>query len=111
VQCSFVNRRLQKKCGAKRELQRSHGAACAKKLLTRFADLEAAENLEQMRTLPGKCHVLDGDRVGQLAMLLPDGKRLVIEPDVDPIPKKDDGGLDWSRVDAIRIVEICDYHD
>lgn len=64
-----------------------------------------------MRTLPGKCHELDGDRVGQLAMLLPDRKRLVIEPDADPIPKKDDGGLDWSRVDAIRIVEICDYHD
>jgi proteic killer suppression protein len=111
VQCSFANRRLQKECGSKRELQRSHGIACAKRLLTRFADLEAAENLEQMRRLPGKCHELDGDRVGQLALLLPDGKRLVIEPDIDPVPKRVDGGLDWTGVDAIRIVEISDYHD
>lgn len=44
-------------------------------------------------------------------MRLAGGKRLVFEPDQDPVPKKEDGGLDWARVTAITVVEIGDYHD
>lgn len=111
MRVSFGNRQLEKLCESKRGLQRSHGTACAKKLLTRFADLEAAGSLEQMRGLPGRCHELNGDRAGELALALPDGKRLIFEPDADPLPTKEDGGLDWSGVEAIRLLAIADYHD
>jgi len=37
---------------------------------------------------------------------------MVFESANDPVPKKKDGGLDWSRVTAIRILELSeDYHD
>jgi len=36
--------------------------------------------------------------------------RLIFEPADNPPPTKDDGGLDWNEVTAIRIVEIEDYH-
>ena len=53
---------------------------------------------------------MDGDRKGQLALKLPDGKRLIIAASENPAPTKDDGGLDWSSVEAIDVVEIVDYH-
>jgi toxin HigB-1 len=28
----------------------------------------------------------------------------------DPIPRKPDGGLDWTKITAIRILGVEDYH-
>ena len=47
---------------------------------------------------------------GMRAVDLEHPKRLVFEPDHDPRPEKDDGGLDWHKVTAVRICEIIDYH-
>ena len=63
-----------------------------------------------MRNLPGRCHELRGDRVGTLALDLDGSIRLIIEPDHEPIPKKDDGGLDWNQVTQVRVTSIEDYH-
>jgi toxin HigB-1 len=111
LEISFGKRRLQKACEERRALQKEHGAACAKRISARLADLAAAPTLEEFRHLPGGCHELDGDRDGRLALKLPDGKRLVIRPGVDPMPTLDSGGLDWGAVEAIEIVDIVDYHD
>jgi proteic killer suppression protein len=110
LQISFAKRRLQKTCEEHRSLQKEHGDGCAKKIAARLADLRAASSLGDFRHLPGGCHELSGDRDGQLALKLPDGKRLIIRPFENPAPTKQDGGLDWSAVDAIEIVEIVDYH-
>lgn len=110
MQISFAKRRLQKTCEEHRLLQKDHGEGCAKKIAARLADLRAASSLEAFRHLPGGCHELSGDREGQLALRLPDGKRLIMRPSDNPAPAKDDGGLDWSAVEAIEIVEIVDYH-
>jgi toxin HigB-1 len=110
MQLSFASSQLQKQCESTRALQRAHGQACAKKVMTRLADLEAAPTLDEMRNLPGRCHELSGDRAGQLALDLADGKRLVVEPAKDSPPRKKDGGLHWSRVDAVVVVEISNYH-
>jgi len=37
--------------------------------------------------------------------------RLIFDPANDPIPKKDDGGLDWTKVTAITVLAVEDYHD
>lgn len=110
MQISFAKRRLQKTCEEHRALQKEHGVACAKRVAARLADLEAASSLEDFRHLPGGCHELDGERDGQLALKLPDGKRLILRPSANPRPTKADGGLDWSAVEAIEVVEIVDYH-
>jgi proteic killer suppression protein len=110
MEISFANRRLKKECESQALLQRAHGQACARKIQARLADLTAAAVLETMRELPGSCHELTGDRKGQLSIRLADGKRLVFEPANNPVPLRSDGGLDWSRIDAVRVLQIVDYH-
>ena len=84
-----------------------------KVIRARLDELADADSLAVMRTLPqAYCHELKGKRAGQLAVKLDKGFRMVFEVANDPIPKKDDGGLDWTQVTAIRILELAeDYHD
>lgn len=110
MQISFASKKLKEICEEERALRRQHGETCARKVKSRLLDLEAASSLEVMRSLPGHCHELTKERAGQLALRLSGGKRLIIQPTTDPVPTKPDGGLDWSAVDAVEIVEIVDYH-
>lgn len=110
MEITFASTRVRKLCESERALQRAHGQACARKVMARLADIDAASSLADLRELPGHCHELAGDRTGQLGIELADGKRLAIEPAKDPIPQDPAGGLDWSQVDAVRIVEIVNYH-
>lgn len=107
---AFSNTRLQKLCSSARELRRELGEGGAKKAAAHLASLRAASSLDEFRSLPGRCHELGAERAGQLALALSDGKRLIFEPAVDPRPTKADGGLDWTAVRSIRILEIADYH-
>jgi plasmid maintenance system killer protein len=79
----------------------------------RLDELADADYLDVMRFLPqADCHELKGKRTGQLAVKLDKGYRMIFEPADNPVPKKKDGGLDWTRVTAIRILELSvDYHD
>jgi plasmid maintenance system killer protein len=110
VDVLLVNKKLKQLCESERALQREHGQSCARKVSGRLQDLEAAPSLEDMRSLPGACHELTGDRAGQLAIRVGGGKRLILEPASNPTPVKEDGGLDWREVRAVRIVAIHDYH-
>jgi len=85
----------------------------SKLIRARFDELADVDNLAAMRFLPqAYCHELKGNRAGQLAVKLDQGYRMVFEPADNPVPKKKDGGLDWDRVTAIRILELSeDYHD
>lgn len=85
------------------------GMPCAKKLMARLADLQAAETLEDI--VAGRPHPLERDRQGQFAVNLHGGVRLVFESDDDPVPIKDDGTIAWHEVTKICIVFIGDYHD
>lgn len=107
----FAEPGLAQVCNDDKAAKRAYGAAGAKKLRTRLDDLAAASNLAVMQNLPGHCHELKGDLKGQLAVNLDGGRRLVFRPAHDPIPNKEDGGLDWSRVTAVCVTQIGDYHD
>ena len=106
----FVTRRLEKLCNSDRELVRAFGPQRAKILRRRLDQLRAAEHLGVMRTLPGRCHELTADRRGALSIDLDGPYRLLFEPAESPPPTKADGGLDWDRVTAIRILEVEDTH-
>ena len=107
----FVTRKVQKICNSKREMQAKLGTRNAKVLRQRLAKLKAADSLEDIpRIRPDRCHELGQDRKGQIAVDLVGPNRLIFEPGHDPVPKKDDGGLDWSRVTSIVVVEVGDYH-
>ncbi|HZR93036.1 MAG TPA: hypothetical protein VFA44_11605 [Gaiellaceae bacterium] len=109
VELMFATTRLQRLFESQKELRRAHGDRCAKKLITRVADLRAASTLAEFRHLPGRCHELDGDRRGQLALELEGGKRLILTPSGSDIHRAD-GGLDWSLVEAVCVIEVVDYH-
>ena len=110
MEISFANRKLKKECESQSALQRVHGQACARRVMARIADLQAAASLAELGQLPGRCEELAGDRKGELSLTLPDGKRLVFKPAHNPVPTKPDGGLDWTAVKAVRMLEIENYH-
>ncbi len=85
----------------------------SKLIRARLEDLADADNLAVMRHLPqAYCHELKRSRAGQLAVKLDKCFRMVFEVVNDPIPRKPDGGLDWSKATAIQILELAeDYHD
>lgn len=87
------------------------GKKRTQKLKQRLLELSAAAHLGQIsRVPPPRCHELSGDRSGQLSVDLDHPYRLIFIPANDPIPKKDDGGLDWSAVTAVEILEMVDTH-
>src|SRR5664280_2034572 len=94
-----------------RYAQRKLGPLRAKKYLLRLQQIRAAACLNDLRNLPqADFHELKADRKGQLACDLDHPYRLIFVPAHNPIPKKQDGGLDWSQVTAVTVLEIVDYH-
>lgn len=107
----FKNKKLQKICNISKKANGELGPINAKKLQQRLMELNAAVNLADLSRLPPtRCHELVGDRIGQLSVDLRHPLRLIFIPANDPVPQKDTGGLDWSRVTEIEIIEIADTH-
>lgn len=109
MEITFDNGKLQKLCEQQAVAQKQLGQACARKLRSRLADLDAADFVRDL--VAGRPHPLKGDRAGQFALYLQGAKRLVFKPANDPIPYKEDGSIDWSNVTHVCIVFIGDYHD
>jgi plasmid maintenance system killer protein len=94
-----------------KRLVRKHNAQRAKLIRRRLDDLKAASNLQIMRWLPGRCHELTGNRKNQLSLDLDGPYRLIFKPAHDPLPKKDDGGLDWEAVTEIVVLGVDNTHE
>ncbi len=109
---TFINNRLRKEFNDRKELLRNRGKDQSKKILMRMSQISAAPNLQCLRPpTPGGFHELTCDKDGWITCDL-DGKwRLVFEPDHNPIPEQDAGGLDWNKVTAVRIRGVVDPHD
>lgn len=111
MEVSFKSNKLEKQLTKPIEMAKAFGQM-ARKVDQRVEDLKAAETLEDMRMIPGaRCHELKGNRKGELAVDISGNYRLIFEPQHNPIPKKEDGGLDWKGVTAIKILKVEDYHN
>ncbi len=87
------------------------GTKRTKLLKRRLSELAAAAVLEDLRNLPqARCHELKGWHKGYLSVDLDHPYRLIFEPANNPIPKKSDGGLDWTKINEIRIIGVEDTH-
>jgi proteic killer suppression protein len=107
----FRTKKLQKVCSEQRAMQMQLGQAMARKLQQRMAELKAAEALSDISHLPPpRCHALSGDRVGQFSVDLDHPYRLLFIPADEPIPYREDGGVDLERVAEIEIIAIVDTH-
>lgn len=107
----FCTSKLEKECCDSKARRKRHGEERARRLGRRLDDLRAAATLAVMRTLPGRCHALSADLKGEFAVDLDGPYRLIFEPAHEPLPVDGSGSLDWSRVTAIRILRIGDYHN
>ena len=108
----FSGRKLERECNDQKLLVRRHGSRRAKLIQKRLTQLRAANVLEDIRNLPQlRCHELKGNRDEQLSVDLDHPYRLILVPANDPIPRKPDGGLDWKKVTAIRILGVEDTHE
>ncbi len=110
MEITFATAKLAKSMNSDSKLSQAHGAELAKQIRKRLDDLDAAASLEDMRSLPGKCEELSGNRAGELSVHLNKNWRLIFKPNHNPKPTKDDGGLDWTQVTAVQISEVIDYH-
>ena len=94
-----------------KELRKAYGDRMARTIKMRLAILKNARTLTMVPTTrPDRRHQLVGNRRGQYAVDLVHPHRLVFEPTNDPIPKREDGGIDTDRITAIKIMEVVDYH-
>lgn len=106
----FESSDLEKQCNNYKLLVKKQGSIRAKKIQQRLDDLSAAGSLQDLRMLPGRCHELKGNMAGLLSLDIDHPYRLIFEPAHDPIPQKDDGGINWNDVTAVRIIGIEDTH-
>jgi plasmid maintenance system killer protein len=114
VEIGFKDRKLEKECNDEKLLKRRHGERRAKLIKSRLAVFDAAgalSDLGQPYQGPYRCHELTGNRSGQLSVDLDHPYRLIFVPMRQPPPQKSSGGLDWSQVTAISILEIVDTHE
>lgn len=107
----FRTKKLQKICSEAREMNKLYGARGSRKLQQRLMELQAADVLSDVSHLPPiRCHELAGNRVGQFSVDLEHPFRLLFIPINDPMPLRNDGGIDRQRVTAIEIIDILDTH-
>ena len=107
----FRTKQVQKVCSRDKEMQRELGKACAKKLKQRLAELQAAEVLADISHLPPpRLHELTGREKEQFSVDLQHPYRLLFIAADEPVPRKDDGGIDLANVKSVEIIAIRDTH-
>ena len=107
----FESKQLADVCSARKALVRAFGVERAKRIERRLQQLTAAAVLDDLRNAPGRCHELTADRGGQLSLDLDHPHRLIFRPTKQPPPATAGGGLDWTAVESVTIIEIADTHE
>ncbi len=108
----FKNRKFAEECNDFNLLRKRRGERQAQLIARRLDEMRAVDKLEGMRYLPAaRCHELKANLAGKLSLNLDGQYRLISEPAYDPIPRKLDGGLDWTKVTAVAVLEIRDTHE
>jgi len=108
----FRNAKLEKTFASEKELTRTYGPDQAKTLMRRVSELGAVRCLADLRLFPQvRAHELTGDRKGQISITVRQPYRLIVLTANEPAPKLPDGGLDWSMVTEVTVIEVVNYHD
>lgn len=108
---AFRNKTLKKVFNSEKELKKKFGAEKARLIMRRMAVLRASPVLAEVPyTKPERRHELSGKHSGQFAVDLKHPYRLIFKPNHEPLPRKDDGGIDLTQITAIKILGVEDYH-
>jgi proteic killer suppression protein len=108
----FGSHKLEKVFNSQKLLVKEYGDRQAALIRRRLDELQAANALAELRSLPQlRCHELIGNRAGQLSVDLVHPYRLLFEVADEPVPRKADGGLDWTQVTAVMVIGVEDTHE
>lgn len=108
---SFSTNKLGKAFNSERELMKKFGRENARYIMRRMTVLHAAPSLYDVPFRPPeRRHELGGDRKGMFAVDIKHPFRLIFKPDHNPVPVKEDGGIDLKKVTSIVILGVEDYH-
>lgn len=111
MEVSFRTKKLQKQCNKYKKCVRTYGQICADKIQARLDELADSPNLKCMELFPqARLHPLKGDRNGHYALDVKHPKRLIIEPNHNPLPELPTGGIDLEEVTRVVVIEVEDYH-
>ncbi len=108
----FKTSKLERVLNSERLIIKRYGPRRSELIKRRLYELKAATVLEDLRNIPQlRCHELKGNRKEQLSVDLDHPYRLIFEPADNPAPRKDDAGLDWTKITAIKIIGVEDTHE
>ena len=106
---TFKSSRLQRLLESQKSIKRMFGSRSERVIMRQMALLNSAESMQDVFSGIGGWHELEADRKGQCAGNAGGGKRIIVKPN-PPVPKKQDGGTDWTKVKSVQVVEVEDYH-
>jgi proteic killer suppression protein len=110
MEIEYKTNKLEKSLASPRDILAYYGTR-AKLVKQRMDEFKAAVTLHDILLLPkANLHQLTQRYTGCLAVDISANYRIIIEPNHNPVPLKDDNGLDYKSVTKIKILEIVDYH-
>ena len=110
MKLSFKSWKLEKSLVTDKGLFKAYGEK-ARKIKQRISELRSAENLETVKRLPAlRLHQHQGKDKGRWSIDIWKNWRILFTIDMEPIPRKDDDGIDLSRITDIRIESVEDPH-
>lgn len=110
MKIEYKNNKLKKSFSDSRQIAKSYGTR-AKNVKKRLEELVAATSLLDISMLPqANLHELKTPRKGEFAVDISANYRITFIPANDPVPYKEDGGLDLQRITEIKINSVEDYH-
>ena len=107
----FITSKLDKIFNHESRLIKEYGKENGRTIMRRMAVLKAAVNLDQVPyKKPERRHELSGKRKGTFAVDLKHPFRLLFRPNHDPVPLKEDGGIELKLITSIEIIGVEDNH-
>jgi toxin HigB-1 len=108
LEIAFAEKKLRRLCEREESARRSFGVEVAEKLKARLADLRAASCVKEL--VAGRPRQGARNRRNHVTVDISRGCRLVICANHRAVPKMDNGTIDWSRVNRVKVLDIESDH-
>jgi proteic killer suppression protein len=106
MEIAFESKSLRTVCESESQAKQELGDAVAAALKRRLADLRAATSINDL--VAGRSRV--GNDRNKMMIDLCDGYRLIVQANHIKNPKLEGGGVNWKKVNRIKIVRIERNH-
>jgi len=107
----FRTKKLARVFNSEKLLLRDYGQENGRLIMRRMSVLMSVPTLGDVpSTRPERRHELTGNMAGRFAIDVKHPYRIIIAPVGNPVPRLSDCGYDLTRITAIEILGVEDYH-